>query len=309
MVVLSVGMNPPADAAGPRPRCSASSSTRYGFCKTNPLNPIETSRPGIFISGAFQGPIDIPESVVTASGAGALCGQLLDYRRGKLAKERVYPAGTGRLGRGAQGRASSSAIAARTSAGSSMCLPSSTTASTLDNVVHAEEGLFICSTDAAAADREHDPREGAQPRGRRGLHAEDARAAVPGHAAGRRHQPVLLRHGQHPRALLLGALPGEGATPPQKAKDIVRMSVARTSPSGAAAGIRSAGQQDGAGGRRRRGRDDQRAQHGRAGIRGLPGGEGVRPGRHGAQTPLHAGRAGRPGVPARPRAQGLPASR
>ena len=35
--------------------------------------------------------MDIPESVFTASGAGAQCGEFLDYRRGKLAKERVYP--------------------------------------------------------------------------------------------------------------------------------------------------------------------------------------------------------------------------
>ena len=63
----------------------------HGFCKTNPLNPIETTRPGIFISGAFQGPVDIPESVMGASGAESLCGQLLSYRRGELARERVYP--------------------------------------------------------------------------------------------------------------------------------------------------------------------------------------------------------------------------
>ena len=43
----------------------------HGFCKTNPQNPIETSRSGIFVSGAFQGPIDIPESVFTASAAGS----------------------------------------------------------------------------------------------------------------------------------------------------------------------------------------------------------------------------------------------
>jgi heterodisulfide reductase subunit A len=35
--------------------------------------------------------MDIPESVVTASGAEALCGELLNYRRDKLSRERVYP--------------------------------------------------------------------------------------------------------------------------------------------------------------------------------------------------------------------------
>lgn len=50
-----------------------------------------TNQPGIFVSGGFQGPTDIPESVFSASGAGSQTGELLDYRRGKLARERVYP--------------------------------------------------------------------------------------------------------------------------------------------------------------------------------------------------------------------------
>ena len=62
----------------------------HGFCKVNPFNPMETSRPGILISGAFRGPVNIPELVVTASGAGSQCGELLSYRRGNLSKERIY---------------------------------------------------------------------------------------------------------------------------------------------------------------------------------------------------------------------------
>ena len=49
------------------------------------------SRPGIFVSGAFQGPVDIPESVFSASGVSSKCGELLSHRRGLLAKEKVYP--------------------------------------------------------------------------------------------------------------------------------------------------------------------------------------------------------------------------
>ena len=90
LVVLSVGLNPPADSKGLANTFGIELDSR-GFCKTNALNPMETSRPGVFVSGAFQAPIDIPESVVTASGAGSLCGQLLSYRRGRLSKERVYP--------------------------------------------------------------------------------------------------------------------------------------------------------------------------------------------------------------------------
>ncbi|GLI39309.1 FAD-dependent oxidoreductase [Geobacter hydrogenophilus] len=90
MVVLSVGLNPPKDVEALAQKIGIE-LTSQRFCKNNPYNPIETSRKGIFVSGAFQGPLDIPESVVTASGAGALCGQLLSYRRGRLERERVYP--------------------------------------------------------------------------------------------------------------------------------------------------------------------------------------------------------------------------
>jgi heterodisulfide reductase subunit A2 len=90
MVVLSVGLNPPNDAKGLAEKFGLELNS-HGFCKTNPVNPMETDKPGIFVSGAFEGPIDIPESVFSASGAGSQCGQLLDYRRGKLTKERIYP--------------------------------------------------------------------------------------------------------------------------------------------------------------------------------------------------------------------------
>jgi heterodisulfide reductase subunit A len=90
LVVLSVGLNPPADVTGLAKMYGIELNT-HRFCKTNPVNPVETSCPGIFVSGAFQGPLDIPESVFTASGAGSQCGEFLDYRRGKLTKERIYP--------------------------------------------------------------------------------------------------------------------------------------------------------------------------------------------------------------------------
>jgi len=90
LVVLGVGLNPPADVRNLADTFGIQ-LTSQGFCKTNPVNPMETTRPGIFASGAFLGPMDIPESVMTASGAGALCGHLLQYRRGKLARERIYP--------------------------------------------------------------------------------------------------------------------------------------------------------------------------------------------------------------------------
>jgi heterodisulfide reductase subunit A len=77
MVVLSVGLTPPADAKG-LARKFGIELDHHDYCKVNLVNPMETTRPGIFVSGAFQCPTDIPESVFSASGAGSQCGELLD---------------------------------------------------------------------------------------------------------------------------------------------------------------------------------------------------------------------------------------
>lgn len=90
MVVLSVGLNPPADHKA-LAKTFGIEINRHGFCQIDSANPMVTTRPGIFVSGAFQGPMDIPESVFTASAAGSQCGELLNYRRGKLTTDRIYP--------------------------------------------------------------------------------------------------------------------------------------------------------------------------------------------------------------------------
>jgi heterodisulfide reductase subunit A len=90
LVVLSVGLTPPDDVKGLADKFGIELNS-HGFSNAIPFNPMETNRPGIYVSGALQGPIDIPESVFTASGAGAQCGELLNRRRGELARERIYP--------------------------------------------------------------------------------------------------------------------------------------------------------------------------------------------------------------------------
>ena len=42
-----------------------------GFIRTDPLDPLATTKPGIFVCGCAQGPMDIPESVAQASSAAA----------------------------------------------------------------------------------------------------------------------------------------------------------------------------------------------------------------------------------------------
>jgi len=147
MVVLSVGLNPPADVQGLATTFGIE-LTKRGFCKTNPLNPIETTRPGIFISGAFAGPIDIPESVVAASGADALCSQLLSYRRGDLSKERVYPPEKDVSEE--ELRIGVVTCLCGANIGRVVDTPAlADYAGTLPNVVYSQENLFACSTENA----------------------------------------------------------------------------------------------------------------------------------------------------------------
>ncbi len=147
MVVLSVGLNPPADYEDLADKFGIELNS-HGFCKTNPANPIETSHPGIFVSGAFQGPMDIPESVFSASGAGSQCGEFLDSRRGKLSKERIYPPEKDVSEE--EARVGVFVCHCGANIGRVVDVPSVVDYSlTLDNVVHAEEQLFSCATDSA----------------------------------------------------------------------------------------------------------------------------------------------------------------
>jgi heterodisulfide reductase subunit A len=147
MVVLSVGLNPPADFKGLVSRFGIELNS-HGFCKTDPVHPMVTSRPGIFVSGGFQGPIDIPESVFGASGAGSQCGQLLDYRRGKLDKERTYP--PERDVSKEEPRVGVFVCHCGANIGRIVNVPSAVEYSkTLPNVVYAQEQLFSCANNCA----------------------------------------------------------------------------------------------------------------------------------------------------------------
>ena len=147
MVVLSVGLNPPADVKGLANKFGIELNA-HGFCKAVPSNPMETTRPGIFVSGAFQGPTDIPESVFTASAAGSQCGELLDYRRGELSKERIYP--PERDVSQEEPRIGVFVCHCGANIGRIVGVPSTVEyALTLPNVVYAQEQLFSCATNSA----------------------------------------------------------------------------------------------------------------------------------------------------------------
>ncbi len=90
MVVLSIGL------------CATASTKKlaqdmglrlndYGFCASDPLDIVETSREGIYVCGVSQSPKDIPDSVQQGSSATANAMILLSDARGSLVQEAVKP--------------------------------------------------------------------------------------------------------------------------------------------------------------------------------------------------------------------------
>lgn len=77
MVVLATGMTPPSSITKIADRLGVQLN-QYNFCHTAEFQPTATSKPGIFVAGAFREPRDIPESVVEACSAAADVALLLD---------------------------------------------------------------------------------------------------------------------------------------------------------------------------------------------------------------------------------------
>ncbi len=147
LVVLSVGLNPPANVKSIANKFGIELN-HHDFCRIDPVNPMSTNNPGIFVSGGFQGPIDIPESVFSASGASSQIGELLDYRRGNLAKERIYP--PERDVSEEEPRIGVFVCHCGANIGRIVNVPETVEyCKTLPNVVYAQEQLFSCATNSA----------------------------------------------------------------------------------------------------------------------------------------------------------------
>jgi heterodisulfide reductase subunit A-like polyferredoxin len=90
MVVLSVGLKPTQETQAMANRLGIDLNT-YGFAEAPIFHPTESSRPGIFVAGAFSEPKDIPETVIEASCAASKASALLASARGSLTRQAVYP--------------------------------------------------------------------------------------------------------------------------------------------------------------------------------------------------------------------------
>ncbi len=90
MVVLSVGLEAPRDAEKIAD-ITGIDLNHYQFADTKVFAPLSTSREGVVVAGAFQGPKDIPESVTQAHGAAGIAAGILEKQRGQGIIHKEYP--------------------------------------------------------------------------------------------------------------------------------------------------------------------------------------------------------------------------
>ncbi len=90
LIVLAVGLGPSSTAVELASRLGIELN-EYGFCATQRSLPLSTSRPGVFVAGAFQEPKDIPETVMQASGAASMAMELLASARNTRTVKKKYP--------------------------------------------------------------------------------------------------------------------------------------------------------------------------------------------------------------------------
>ncbi len=86
MIVLSVGLEISPEVVDLANRLDIE-LTEGNFARTESFAPVETTQRGIFVAGAFQGPKDIPQSVVDSSAAAAEAGALLSSARDTMTQK------------------------------------------------------------------------------------------------------------------------------------------------------------------------------------------------------------------------------
>ncbi len=119
----------------------------HDFCKTSPFTPMSTSSSGIFATGPFVAPMDIPESVAQASGAASKAAGILAPARGTLVTEKVYP--PERDVSGEEPRIGVWVCHCGGNIGNVVDVSSVVDyVKDLPNVIHAQETLYACSFDS-----------------------------------------------------------------------------------------------------------------------------------------------------------------
>jgi heterodisulfide reductase subunit A len=146
LAVLSIGMEPSSDAQR-LAEVFGLELDHYRFARTTDFAPVTTTRPGVFVAGAFQAPKAIPRSVAEASTAACEAAVALMPARGSLTQEKTYPPERG-VSAAEEVRIGVFVCSCGINiAGIINVDEVSKYARTLPNVVLAENNLFSCSAD------------------------------------------------------------------------------------------------------------------------------------------------------------------
>ncbi len=224
LAVLSVGMEPSPSAVELSQRLGIELN-RYRFCSTGRFSPVATSRPGVFVCGTFEGPKDIPETVMQASSAASRAQVLLASAKGTEVREKVLP--QERDVRNEEPRIGVFVCNCGINIGSVIRVPEVTEyAATLPGVAHADQTLFTCSQDNI--------QRMVEVLKEKGLNRVVVAACSP-----RTHEPLfretLRQAGLNPYLFEMANIRDQGSWVHQqepdrateKAKDLVRMAVAK----------------------------------------------------------------------------------
>ncbi|MBM4284992.1 MAG: 4Fe-4S dicluster domain-containing protein [Deltaproteobacteria bacterium] len=146
MVILSVGLESSPDALNLAKTLGVEVNQDTRFARSSPFTPVSTDKPGVYVCGVFQGPKDIPQSVMEASAAAAAAGELLAAARGTELKKPSLP--PERDVSGEEPRIGVFACNCGINIGGVIKIPELVEyTKTLPNVVFADENLFTCSAD------------------------------------------------------------------------------------------------------------------------------------------------------------------
>lgn len=116
------------------------------FCSTEPFSPVNASLDGVFVCGAFQGPKDIPQSIMEASAAACASSMALSESRGTEIQTKVIPDEIDVANMAP--RIGVFVCNCGINIGGVVDVPAvAEYAKTLPNVVFTDENLFTCSQD------------------------------------------------------------------------------------------------------------------------------------------------------------------
>jgi heterodisulfide reductase subunit A-like polyferredoxin len=226
LVVLSVGMEKPAGAEALASAADIALDP-YGFCQTRPFQPVDTSRTGVYVCGAFAEPKDIPDSVIEAGGAAASALATIGQARGTLVAPAEYPPEV-EVSAQDEPRIGVFICSCGSNIAGVVDVQAVTEyAGTLPNVIHAENTLYTCSADSLKLIQER-------------IREKELNRVIVSSCTPRTHEPIfrdtIRETGLNPYLFEMANIRDQDSwvhakwpdRATEKAKDLTRMAVARS---------------------------------------------------------------------------------